>query len=783
MKNLQAVKHAQFKTVKDEPLLLKSVQMTGDLRGAMFEAHVRQQFCNPGDTHVEVVYSFPLPWGATLLGVQAQLGDRQLSGSVIAKKQAEARYEATLSNGDTAIILEQGLDGVYVLNLGNLAPQEDCIVTIHYGQMLRFEQDSLRLLIPTVLAPRFGDLNRDGGLLPHQVPETDILSEYGFALTLNLHGELARVRVASPSHPIRVANKQAVLTVTLARESSLDHDFILVMDQFAQTSLGTVSEDYAKPGSYALAASFKPELAQTQTKTLAVKILVDCSGSMAGDSILAARRALQELLNRLYEGDTFSLSRFGTAVEHRTRSLWVATPTSLVAARRWVSELNANMGGTEMGEALSSTFNLTENQACDVLLITDGEIAAVSEVIRTAKKSGHRIFAVGIGSSPSEGLIRELSHQTGGACDFVAPGEAVEPAILRMFNRLHSPQVSQLTLQWPEGCKPEWVSSLDYAVFNGDTLHIYAQVKERPAGLLTLHGVLSGQDQALELGRVFFENSGDEASTLGNSLSRIAASAHLLECTKKTEKTNLALAYQLITPDTNFLMEHIRAEGEKATDMPALRKVAQMLPAGYGATSTVMIDYGIPSVMRNVKRSEEIEPLYAQNFAMRVSVERIKKTDHNDVPAFLRRKRDIDTEQQSLEALVGKTPLALKEWLQHNQRNTWPQNYAALLALGLPAQVVQWLQCLQGSVAQGRVTQAELVSLFAEICSNYPLPYSAGLPSLQETYLENFFKHHREMLNEGLNAAQYQLLMAFMEAFCTITVNLWPCAVLTPTEV
>ena len=68
MKNLQAVKHAQFKTVKDEPLLLKSVQMTGDLRGAMFEAHVRQQFCNPGDTHVEVVYSFPLPWGGHITG-------------------------------------------------------------------------------------------------------------------------------------------------------------------------------------------------------------------------------------------------------------------------------------------------------------------------------------------------------------------------------------------------------------------------------------------------------------------------------------------------------------------------------------------------------------------------------------------------------------------------------------------------------------------------------------------------------------------------------------------
>ena len=63
------------------------------------------------------------------------------------------------------------------------------------------------------------------------------------------------------------------------------------------------------------------------------------------------------------------------------------------------------------------------------------------------------------------------------------------------------------------------------------------------------------------------------------------------------------------------------------------------------------------------------------------------------------------------------------------------------------------------------------------------VPWSAGLPSLQETYLENYFKHHPEMLNESVDTAQYQLLMALMRAFCTITVKLWPSAVLTPTEV
>ena len=44
----------------------------------------------------------------------------------------------------------------------------------------------------------------------------------------------------------------------------------------------------------------------------------------------------------------------------------------------------------------------------------------------------------------------------------------------------------------------------------------------------------------------------------------------------------LAVAYQLVTEKTNFLLVHERAEGEKAINMPELQKVQQMVPAGWG---------------------------------------------------------------------------------------------------------------------------------------------------------------------------------------------------------
>lgn len=215
---------ARLETSDGEPVMLKGVKATGDLKGLMFEARVEQRFRNPTDKNIEVLYTFPLPWGAVLMGVDVKLSDKHLTGAVVEKKQAEARYEEALSEGNAAIMLEKNHDLSYSLNLGNLAAKESCIITLRYAQTLQFEQRGLRLLIPTVIAPRYGDAVLDGGLQPRQAPVHDVSAEHPFNIELRLHGELARARVASPSHPVGIAHaatgEGSVLTVCPKRGSA-----------------------------------------------------------------------------------------------------------------------------------------------------------------------------------------------------------------------------------------------------------------------------------------------------------------------------------------------------------------------------------------------------------------------------------------------------------------------------------------------------------------------------------------------------------------------------------
>lgn len=266
------------------------------------------------------------------------------------------------------------------------------------------------------------------------------MTEYGFALSLTLHGALAQARVGSPSHPINVSRQSAKgsvgiethsvqsdsLTVTLGRDSYLDRDFVLVMDQLEQCSIASVAPDYVKPEHYVVTASFCPSFTALNTEgqpvvaePLSLKILVDCSGSMAGDSIQAARRALHALVDRLGMQDTFSLSKFGDEVEHRSRAQWPVTEATQLSAQRWISSLDGDMGGTQLEPALTSTLALSGKDEGAILLITDGHVSAVDAIIKRAKSSRQRIFVIGIGSSASEGLLKRLAQETKGAYDFV----------------------------------------------------------------------------------------------------------------------------------------------------------------------------------------------------------------------------------------------------------------------------------------------------------------------------------------------------------------------------
>jgi Ca-activated chloride channel family protein len=442
-------------------------------------------------------------------------------------------------------------------------------------------------------------------------------------------------------------------------------------------------------------ASFCPHIPLEATPPLALKILVDCSGSMVGSSLKAAQRALRQIVQQFDSEDRFALSRFGSTVEHPHADLMPATQVCRAQAQAWIDALQADMGGTEMEQALLSTFELDPTRSSDVLLITDGEIYQVEETIRSARLSGHRIFAVGIGSSPAYDYLRRLADATGGACEFVAPGEAVQAAMMRMFARMRSPRLTQLQLQWPQGPQPQWVTPLPLAAFSCDTITVYAHFDQPPQGAVQLMGQLSESRPLQAIGRIEIPTAVSTETTLPRMAcaARIMATSRphsMIQAEEVKALTELALTYQLVTAQTHFLLVHERAEEDKNTAAPAQHTIDHMLPAGWAG------ELSVKPTRRSSSRYFESRVIDYQPTSV---LEWDQSTD-----AF-----------NPLSRFVGLNPLGVCRWAQSRPAADWPNDLATLQNIGLGEWLVDWLSDTGTKPAWAHTTEAQRAHVFLSI--------------------------------------------------------------------
>ena len=68
-----------------------------------------------------------------------------------------------------------------------------------------------------------------------------------------------------------------------------------------------------------------------------VKLLVDCSGSMSGTSIVQARSAVTRLLSLLRDGDSIAVTRFGSTVVDVTPGLMTVGKTVRAQMQQWLT--------------------------------------------------------------------------------------------------------------------------------------------------------------------------------------------------------------------------------------------------------------------------------------------------------------------------------------------------------------------------------------------------------------------------------------------------------------
>jgi Ca-activated chloride channel family protein len=628
---------SSLRSSSGDTIVLKSVHLDGRLDGLMLRMKVQQRYRNETGKNMETVYTFPLAWGSTLLGMGVEIGGKHLQAAVVEKKQAAMTYEKAIEDGDMPVMVEQSSSGLYTANLGNLKDRESVTIEIEYVQLLRFEQGQVRLTIPTVIAPRFGDAHQPHGLGLYETDAVNPLAEYPLTLKVDIVGQIAKAKIACPSHRVLTAAIENGLSVTLERGAMLDRDFILNLGGVSGQSFAVSAPDGEQ---FITLASFCPQVPLKQAAPLLLKILVDCSGSMAGDSMDGAKRALHSILQELNADDCVSYSRFGDAVRHELNSLRACTPATVALVASAISQTDADMGGTNLREALVSTFKNIEVPSValtkpGVLLITDGDVWDVDAIVQSATKHGQRIFAIGVGSSPAESLLRDLAEATGGACELVSPNEDISGAIMRMFRRMRCAHAINLKVEW--GGATLWQSPVPTQIYDGETVHFFARTGQSPTTVPRLSFDVDGVTQHCDPLQMDVQSDA--------TLARLGGAKHM-SLAPPEEALALALKYQLVSPQSNLILVHVRADGDKALGLPELHQIEQMQAAGHGGFGTVM-NYSRPhhqpahakAASHLMYRSVGHASVWERPSVYPTSIQ--PDMDDAEVPAFLRKMDDV----------------------------------------------------------------------------------------------------------------------------------------------
>lgn len=570
-------KETKFGSKNGDAVALKRVHINGRIDGLLWTMTSQQHYRNETGKNLETVYTFPLAPGAVLTGLAIQIGDKKLQGTVIEKKKAVVQYEKSIDDGDMPVMVEMSSEGLYSANLGNLKDGESVTIEIESAQLLRVEQGQMRLQIPTVIGERYGDAHASGGLAQHESTAVNALVEYPFTLNIDITGAAAGAKISCPSHQVSLVAKGSGLSVALERNSFLDRDFVLHFDDLQGQSFALLSGNADESW---MLASFCPQLegkAAPQDEPLHLKILIDCSGSMQGDSISQARDALSAVSKLLTPADCVSFSRFGSDVQHVIAKMEPCTSALVEGVlAQAIQTTEADLGGTEIPRALEAVARIHAKpkgeRGVAVLLITDGEAWSIQSSVAMAKRSGHRIFCVGVGSTPAGSLLTDLADQTGGACELVSPNEDIGAAILRTFRRMRSTEARKVTVQWPG--KAVWQSPVPLRLYENETLHLFAKFRKPPTELPVLRWNID--DEAFSCTPQDLLQRSDE------TLMRIGGASQIKTTSSDTEILALALKYQLLSQDSNLILVHVRTTEEKANSLPELQQIAHMQAAGQG---------------------------------------------------------------------------------------------------------------------------------------------------------------------------------------------------------
>jgi len=516
---------------------LKHTDVRVEISGFVASVTVTQQFHNPFENKIEAVYTFPLSQNAAVDDMLMKVGERTIRGVIKERGEARRIYEAARAAGHVASLLDQERPNIFTQSVANIMPGENVEVTIHYVEVLKYEDAWYEFSFPTVVGPRYipgqpasrtaeappemqgrvvevpgpttGPAPSGTGWAPDttEVPDASRITppvtapgtraghDISISVRIDAGGPLRELK--SLLHDVDTQRRGEVTEVALKQKAVIPNkDFVIRYSTAGDAIENTILTHASVKGRFVTLVLQPPKRVRAEQVTPKEMVFVlDTSGSMSGEPIEKAKETMFHCLKNLNPKDTFNLITFSGDTRILYPKPVPATAQNVGQAQEFLA-MQRGAGGTEMMKAIRAALEPSDSQehVRIVVFMTDGyvgnDMAIIGEIQRHPNA---RIFSFGIGQAVNRFLLDNMARAGRGEVDYVTLGTDGEQVAKRFYERLRNPVLTDIEIDWGglpiTDVYPKRIPDL----FSAKPVVVHARCADAASGEITLRGKVAGR--------------------------------------------------------------------------------------------------------------------------------------------------------------------------------------------------------------------------------------------------------------------------------------------------
>jgi len=580
--------HAQGIIVRPDfqpaDLELRQHRVNADIQEQVAVVTVEHEFYNPSATTVEGTFLFPLPQNAQVSRFSMNVDGKEMVGELLTADDARRIYEDIVRKSLDPALLEMADYRTFRARIFPIPPKATRHLTLRYDATLPIEGKTVMFQYPMQGALSYRGAGAPIRPMPApQPPERDQAREpertrsQQSAIQVQINTATAVKNIYSPSHRVEVKQENdRRATVAFEANHAIDGRDFLLYYSLDPNEIGATLLSHRpytdKSGYFMLLISpqVNPDATPAQGKDLV--LVLDTSGSMAGEKIQQAKAALRYCLQRLGNRDRFGLVTFSSEARKFRHEL--ATLDARDEALYHVDRLEAT-GGTNINEALLAAVDLlrnSQNGQSMIIFLTDGlpstgiqDEGEIRRNLQNANRNGTRIFSFGVGFDVNTRLLDGLAKTSNAFSDYISPQENIEEKVSTFYEKVRYPVMSNLEYSFrgveTYALSPNHLPDL----FKGGQIILAGRYRDGGRATLVLRGQ-AGNERQGDARREFHydftfprqERERDFVARLwatrrvGDLLDEIRLQGENAEL--KNEVIALAKEFGLVTPYTSYLV-------------------------------------------------------------------------------------------------------------------------------------------------------------------------------------------------------------------------------------